>query len=85
MNDLQRVALGEEPPDLVVAGGRVLCPETGEFRSRDVAIVNNRIAALPESAEGVVGSETDVINADDHAVVPGFIDAHAHLDLLQSY
>ncbi|WP_336364166.1 adenine deaminase C-terminal domain-containing protein [Halalkalicoccus salilacus] len=85
MNDLQRVALGKEPADLVVADGRVLCPETGEFRSRDVAVVNNRIAALPESAEGVVGPETEVINADDHAVVPGFIDAHTHLDLLQSY
>lgn len=85
MNDLQPVALEEEPADLVVRGGRVLSPETGQFRSRDVAIVNNRIAALPESAEAVTGPETEVINADDHAVVPGFVDPHTHLDLLQSY
>lgn len=85
MNELQPVALGEEPADLVVSGGRVLSPETGEFRSRDVAVVNNRIAALPEDADPVTGSGTEVIDATDHAVVPGFVDAHTHLDVFQGF
>lgn len=85
MNDLQPVAFGDEPADLVIANGRVLLPETGEFRARDAAVVDNRIAALPENAAPVTGPETEVINADDHAVVPGFIDAHTHLDFFQSF
>lgn len=85
MNDLQPVALEAEPADLVVAGGRVLLPELGEFQSRDVAVVNNRVAALPEDAEPVIGPDTEVLDADGQAVVPGFIDAHTHIDLFQCY
>lgn len=85
MNDLQPVALGHQPADLVVEDGHVLLPEIGEFQPRDVAIVNNRIAALPEDAAEVVGPDTEVIHADGEAVVPGFIDAHTHLDLFQCY
>ncbi|MDL5361465.1 adenine deaminase C-terminal domain-containing protein [Halalkalicoccus sp. NIPERK01] len=85
MNDLQPVALGDRPADLVVEGGRVLLPELGEFRSRAVAVVNNRVAALPEDADRVIGPETEVIHADSGAVVPGFVDAHTHLDMLQCY
>ncbi len=85
MNDLQPVALGERPADLVVAGGRALLPELGEFQSRDVAVVNNRVAALPDDAEPVIGPDTEVIDASGQAVIPGFIDAHTHLDLYQCY
>lgn len=85
MNDLQPVALGEKPADLVVEGGRVLVPETGEFRSRDVAVADNRIAALLEDGDPAIGPETTVITVDGHAVVPGFIDAHTHLDAFQAF
>lgn len=85
MNDLQPVALGDQPADLVVEGGHVLLPELGEFQSRDVAVVDNRVAALPEDADPVIGPDTEVIHADGGAVVPGFIDAHTHLDLFQCY
>ncbi|RBI64200.1 adenine deaminase [halophilic archaeon] len=85
MNDLQPVALGEENADLVVRGGRVLVPELGEFQARDVAVQNNRVAALPEDGDDVVGEETEVVNARDRVVAPGFIDAHTHLDLHQTF
>ncbi|KYH26504.1 adenine deaminase [Halalkalicoccus paucihalophilus] len=85
MNDLQPVALGDQPADLVVEGGHVLLPELGEFQSRAVAVVDNRVAALPEDAESVIGPDTEVIHADGGAVVPGFVDAHTHLDLFQCY
>ncbi|WP_458187601.1 adenine deaminase C-terminal domain-containing protein [Haladaptatus sp. NG-WS-4] len=85
MNDLQPVALDDEPADLVIRNGRVLLPELCEFQARDVVIRNNRVAALPESATDAIGDDTKVINATDRVVVPGFIDAHTHLDLHQTF
>ncbi|MFC4552667.1 MULTISPECIES: adenine deaminase C-terminal domain-containing protein [Halorussus] len=85
MNELQPVALGEEPADLVVTGGRVCLPEKGEFQARDVAVKNGRVAALPEDAESVIGEETRVVNASGRVVAPGFVDAHTHLDLHQTF
>lgn len=78
---LQSVALGEATADVAVIDGRVALVERGEFQARDVAIVDDRIAAIPKDAEDVIGSETTVINASGHAVLPGLIDAHTHLDL----
>ena len=81
MNDLQAVALGEEPADLVIEGGRVYCSNRGTFLERDVAIVGDRIAALLEDGEDVVGSDTTVHSAADRVVLPGLIDAHTHADI----
>ncbi|WP_135824491.1 adenine deaminase C-terminal domain-containing protein [Halorussus ruber] len=85
MNDLQSVALGDETADLVITGGRVCLPEKGEFQSRDVVVVDDRVAALPEDADPVVGEETQVITASNRVVAPGFVDAHTHLDLHQTF
>ncbi|WP_158056267.1 adenine deaminase C-terminal domain-containing protein [Halorussus halophilus] len=88
MNDLQPVALGEEDADLVVTGGRVCLPELGEFQARDVVVKNGRVAALPEDeavTKSVVGEDTRVVNASNRVVAPGFVDAHTHLDLHQTF
>jgi adenine deaminase len=85
VNDLQSVALGDETADLVITGGRVCLPEKGEFQSRDVVVVDDRVAALPESADPVIGEETQVITASNRVVAPGFVDAHTHLDLHQTF
>ncbi|MFC7079779.1 hypothetical protein [Halorussus caseinilyticus] len=85
MNDLQSVALGEESADLVITGGRVCLPEVGEFQSRDVVIVDDRVAALPEDADPVIGDDTRVVTASNRVVAPGFVDAHTHLDLHQTF
>jgi adenine deaminase len=85
VNDLQPVALGAEAADIVITGGRVFMPEMGEFQARDVAIVDDRIAALPEDAAPVVGDDTSRINASGRVVAPGFVDAHTHLDLHQTF
>ena len=55
MNELQPVALGDQPADLVIRNGRVLLTEISEFQSRDVAVVNNRIAAVPDDASELIG------------------------------
>ncbi|WP_255194248.1 adenine deaminase C-terminal domain-containing protein [Natronobeatus ordinarius] len=81
MNDLQPVALGDEPADLVLEGGRVYCSSRGAFLERDVAVVGNRIAALLEDGSDVVGPDTRVLSATDRVILPGLIDAHTHADI----
>ena len=68
------VARGDEPADVVVRGGRVLSVFTREWLDVDVAIADGWIAGLGEYA----GRE--VVNASGRFVVPGFIDAHVHLE-----
>jgi adenine deaminase len=68
------VARGDEPADLVVRGGRVLSVFTREWLEVDVAICDGVVAGLGEYA----GTET--LDADGAFVVPGFIDAHMHLE-----
>jgi hypothetical protein len=60
--------------DVVIAGGRVIDPETKLDAIRNVGILNNRIAQI--SAEPLKGKET--INASGLVVSPGFIDLHIH-------
>ena len=75
--DLRRrlaVARGDEPADLVVRGGRVLSVFTREWLDVDVAICDGVVAGLG-SYEGA-----ETLDADGAYVVPGFIDAHVHLE-----
>ena len=85
MNSLQAVALGETTADLVVSDGEVLIPETGELQSRDIAIKNGRVAALPDDATPVIGENTRVLDATEKVVTPGFINAHVHIDSFQPF
>jgi adenine deaminase len=68
------VARGDEPADLVVTGGRVLSVFTKEWLEQDVAIVDGHVVGLGryDGAERL-----DVAGA---YLVPGFIDAHMHIE-----
>ena len=68
------VARGAEPADTVVRGGRVLCVFTREWLDADVAIVDGVIAGIGEY------DGNEVVDAAGRFVVPGFIDAHMHLE-----
>ena len=68
------VARGDEPPDLVLTGGRVLSVFTGEVFEADVAVCGGYIAGVG-SYHGP--HEVDVCG---HVLVPGLIDAHMHLE-----
>jgi adenine deaminase len=75
--DLSRrlaVARGDEPADLVVRGGRVLSVFTREWLEVDVAIADGHVAGLGEY------DGREVLDAAGRWVVPGFIDAHMHLE-----
>ena len=78
MQDLARrlaVARGDEPADLVVRGGRVFSVFTREWLEADVAIVDGVIAGV-----GRVPRVARRIDAAGRYVVPGFIDAHMHIE-----
>src|SRR5687768_6256250 len=68
------VARGDEPADLVVRGGRVLSVFTREWLETDVAVADGWIAGLGQYE----GRET--LDASGRYVVPGFVDAHLHLE-----
>jgi len=68
------VARGDELADVVVRGGRVLCVFTREWLETDVAIVDGYVAGLGDY-EG-----HEALDATGRWVVPGFIDAHMHLE-----
>jgi adenine deaminase len=68
------VARGDEPADLVIRGGRVLSVFTREWLETDVAVADGHVAGLG-SYEGL-----ETLDASGKWVVPGFIDAHMHLE-----
>src|SRR5919109_2328823 len=68
------VARGDELADVVVEGGKVFSAFTREWLEYDVAIVDGYVAGLGEYA----GKE--VVHAGGKHVVPGFVDAHMHLE-----
>jgi adenine deaminase len=68
------VARGDEPADVVVRGGRVLSVFTREWLDVDVAVADGWVAGLGEY------DGKEVVDAAGRYVVPGFIDAHMHLE-----
>jgi adenine deaminase len=68
------VARGDQPADVVVRGGRVLSVFTREWLDTDIAIADGWIAGL-----GDYDGE-EIVDATGQFVVPGFLDAHMHLE-----
>lgn len=62
------------PLDLVIAGGRVIDPETEFDAVRNVGIRDGRVVVVTEAA--LEGGE--ILDATGLVVAPGFIDLHAH-------
>ncbi len=71
---LVAVARGDEPPDLVLAGARVLSVFTGELLDADVAITGGRIAGVGRY------DGPEVFDARGLILLPGFIDGHMHIE-----
>lgn len=78
---LLAVARGEEPADLVLEGAQLLNVFTLETYPAQVAIVGERIAGIGEGYEG-----REVHHLKGY-LLPGFLDAHLHLEssLLRPY
>ena len=68
------VARGDEPADLVLAGGRVLSVFTKEWLEVDVAIQDGHVVGLGRY-EG-----RERMDVEGAYLTPGFIDAHMHIE-----
>ena len=78
--ELVRVALGREPADIVIKGGRLVNVDTAEIEEGvDVALKGRRIALVGDG-EHCIGKGTAVIEAKGKYIVPGLLDAHVHVE-----
>lgn len=64
--------------DLVLRGGRVFDGLGSPAETADVAVAGGRIVAIGQD----VGAARRVVDVDGLAVAPGFIDPHAHSDMV---
>jgi adenine deaminase len=71
---LLAVARGDEPADLVVTGARVFSVFTREWLEGDVAVADGRFAGLGRYEGG------ETVDARGGMLVPGFVDAHVHIE-----
>ena len=71
---LLAVARGEAEPDVVIEGARVFGAFTREWLEGDVAVADGRFAGIGSYAGG------ERIDARGRWLVPGFIDAHVHVE-----
>ncbi len=63
--------------DVLLKGGRVICPASGIDGHYDVAIRAGRIAAVETTI--LPSSAADIIDVTGKLVLPGLIDTHAHV------
>ena len=77
--DLIDVALGGEPPDLVVRSAMLVNVLSRELHPADILVKGSRIAAVLEPG-GTYGPDVRVIEAEGRFAAPGFIDPHVHLE-----
>ena len=74
MTRLIAVARGDAEPDTVIEGARVFSAFTREWLDGDVAIADGRIAGMGAFEGG------ERVDGRGKFLVPGFIDAHVHLE-----
>lgn len=73
----ERVAVsdGHEKADLVIKNGRIVNVFSGEIMEGDIAIKNGYIAGIGDFSEA-----EQIMDAAGEFIVPGFIDAHVHVE-----
>ncbi len=78
--ELTDVAMGRKPADTVIRGGKLVNVNTGEILPQtDVAICKGRIALVGD-ASGCIGDKTEVVDAANYYLTPGFLDGHVHVE-----
>jgi adenine deaminase len=74
---LAAVARGASPADRYVRGGRLLNVYTGEIYPANVAVAGERIAYVG-LRDDMIGPRTQIVEARERILVPGYIEPHAH-------
>lgn len=76
-----------QPADLILIGGKIITMNASQPQAQAVAVQGDRILFVG-SAEGVKkyrGVETTIIQLKDSIILPGLVDAHAHLNSLGQF
>ena len=74
-------ALGKGKADLVIKDASLVNVYTGEIlEGIDVAVKGERIAYVGSDASHTIGSNTKIIDGKGKVLVPGFLDAHIHIE-----
>ncbi|MFC9993955.1 amidohydrolase [Nocardia sp. NPDC127526] len=65
--------------DLVFTGGSVLTMDAARSRATALAVTRDRISAVGHAeVRDYIGPQTEVVDLDGRALLPGFQDAHVH-------
>lgn len=77
----QATAAAASEPDLIVVNARVYTVDAAQPRAEAVAIKNGRFVAVGSTSDvrNLATARTQVIDAGQMTVTPGFIDCHAHV------
>jgi predicted amidohydrolase YtcJ len=67
--------------DLILRGGKVITVDAQDHIAEAVAVVRNRIMAIGTNQEisRLAGPQTKIIELNGRTLLPGFIDAHSHV------
>ncbi len=68
--------------DLILRGGKVVAVDEAGTIAEAVAVAGNRIVAVGSNTaiDALVGAQTQVVELDGRVLLPGFIDAHNHVE-----
>ncbi|MYF86371.1 MAG: adenine deaminase, partial [Rhodospirillaceae bacterium] len=77
--DLIGVALGVDPPDLVIRTATLVNVISRELHPADIVVKGSRIAAVLDPG-GTYDRSVHVIKAEGRFAAPGFIDPHVHIE-----
>lgn len=68
--------------DLVLRGGKIITVDGSNTIAEAIAVVGNRIAEVGSigSVEPYIGPGTQIVDLDGATLLPGFIDAHNHVE-----
>ncbi|HZR98992.1 MAG TPA: amidohydrolase, partial [Chloroflexota bacterium] len=79
---MSRAPVPSAPPDLVLHGGQVLTVDRAFSCAQALAVRGDRIVAVGDDATvlALAGPRTVRVDLRGRTVLPGFVDAHAHMD-----
>ncbi len=75
IKDIVPVALGNVPADLLLKNARIVNVFTGRIEEGNIALFRKRIAGIGDYTDA-----ESVLDLEGRFVVPGFIDAHLHIE-----
>jgi adenine deaminase len=75
IRDIVPVALGQKEADVILSNANIVNIFTGKIEKGNIALFRKRIAGIGDYHEG-----KEVIDLGGRTILPGFIDAHLHIE-----